>query len=160
MDKLSQESGMDVRILKMLTNACRALGLLNGEGETLKNSPGADVFLVKEGESYIGDFITPIGGEYYDVWRGLKEVVVTGKPVRDDRMVRLSKPGYAEAYVRAMQGISQGAAAGLARAMDISGQKSLLEVGGGSGTYSIALAKKNPGLRGCMRPFPGEGLLL
>ena len=153
-DRLSQESGMDVGILQMLTNACRALGLLKGECESLENSSGAGEFLVKGRESYMGDFITLIGGEYYDLWRGLKEVVVTGKPVRDDRMVRLNNPEYAEAYVRAMQGISRGAAERLAESLDLSGQKSLLEVGGGSGIYSITLAKKNPDLKAVVFDSP------
>ncbi len=151
--KVSQESGIDVRLLKMLTNACKAVGLLSGKGEVLKNSPRAERFLVKGRESYIGDFMVLVGEEYYDVWRGLKEVVVTGRPVRDDRMVRLSKPRYAEAYIRAMQEISHGAAVNLAEGLKLSG-KSLLEVGGGSGIYSIMLTRKNPGLKATVFDSP------
>jgi hypothetical protein len=152
-DKVSQESGIDVRLLKMLVNACKAVGLLSGEGEALKNSPEAERFLVKGRKSYIGDFILLIGEEYYDVWRGLKEVIVTGRPVRDDRMVRLSKPRYAEDYIRAMQEISHGAAANLAEGLKLPGKK-LLEVGGGSGIYSIMLTKKNPGLKATVFDSP------
>lgn len=153
-DKMSQESGMDVNLLGMLTRACGAMGLLEAGDRDLKNAPRTEKFLVKGSKSYIGDFIILVGGEYYDAWRGLKEVVVTGRPIRDDRMVRMSKPEYAEAYLRAMQGISAGAAEGLAGELGLSGQERLLEVGGGSGTYSIALARKNPGLKAVVFDSP------
>jgi hypothetical protein len=46
----------------------------------------------------------------------------------------------------AMQSHSRAAAAGLARNGDFSGTKRLLDVGGGSGCFSIALAQKHPEL--------------
>ena len=46
-----------------------------------------------------------------------------------------------------MHSHSLGAAAGMALRADLSGVSSLLDVGGGSGCFSIALAKQNPKLR-------------
>lgn len=152
-DRLSQESGIDVRLLQMLVNACVGMGLVVQEKETLKNSPDAERFLAK-GDSYIGDFIILVGTEYYDVWKGLKEVVMTGRPVRDDRMARLSNPRYAEAHIKAMDGISRVAAGRLSGALDLSGKKSLLEVGGGLGAYSEALTRKNPRLQATLFDSP------
>jgi 2-polyprenyl-3-methyl-5-hydroxy-6-metoxy-1,4-benzoquinol methylase len=140
-DKISQESGIDLRMLTMLTNACIGIGLLTETKGVLKNSRDAELYLVKQKKSYIGDFILLVGEEYYDVWRSLKEVVMTGRPVRDDRMVRLTKPGYAEGYIKAMQQISLPAAQGLARFMPL-GKKKLLEVGGGAGAFSAVLSGK------------------
>jgi ubiquinone/menaquinone biosynthesis C-methylase UbiE len=153
-DKVSGESGIDVKILQMIGNACKGIGLLQGTGETLKNSPAADKYLVKGRDSYVGDFFILIGEEYYDVWRGLREVVVTGKPVRDDRMVRLSNPRYAEAYIKAMTGIYKEPARGLAKTLDLSGRKGLLEVGGGPGIYSIMIARKNPQIKATIYDSP------
>jgi hypothetical protein len=153
-DRVSQESGIDVKILQMLCNACRGMGLLQGAGDTLKNSPAAEELLVKGRVCYIGDFMVLVGEDYYDVWRGLREVVMTGRPVRDDRMVRLSNPRYAEAHIKAMHGISCGAAAMLAETLKLPGKGSLLEVGGGPGTYSIMLARKNPGLKATVFDSP------
>jgi precorrin-6B methylase 2 len=153
-DAISQESGIDIRLLQMVANACRAMGLIEEKEGSLMNSPGAEEFLVKGREGYVGDFIILVGEDYYDVWRGLREVVMTGRPVRDDRTVRLSSPRYAEAYIKAMHGISFGPASRLSGELPLAGRKSLLEVGGGPGTYSIMLARKNPGIKAVVFDSP------
>ena len=142
-ESVSQESGIDVRLLQMMVNACRAIGLVRGKGGKLRNSPDAELFLVREKSGYIGDFVVMVGRDYYDIWRSFKEVMVTGKPVRDDQMVRLSNPRYAEAYIKAMDGISREPARVLAGELDLSKGKSMLEIGGGMGAYSAEMVKRS-----------------
>ncbi|MCK4714781.1 MAG: hypothetical protein KAT35_04345, partial [Candidatus Aenigmarchaeota archaeon] len=153
-DKISEESGIDVRMLHMITNACRSLGLVTGSGGVIRNSPLAKRFLVRGSREYLGNFTSLIGENYYEVWRGLKNVVLTGNPVRDDRVVRLSDPKYAEAYIRSMHDISAGAAERLAGSLNLAGRKSLLEMNGGLGAYSLALTKKNSGLKATIFDSP------
>jgi ubiquinone/menaquinone biosynthesis C-methylase UbiE len=153
-DRVSQECGINVELLRMLTNACKAIGILQGRGDALKNSPAAETFLVKGKEGYVGDFMEMVGEQYYDIWRSFKDVMIIGKPVRDDRVVRLSDPKYAETHIRSMHGISLGHARDLASGLGLSGKKSMLEIGGGRGTYSVALTKANPRLKATVFDSP------
>jgi hypothetical protein len=146
-ESISQESGVNLQVLKMLLNACKSLGLVTEKTGSLKNSPAAEAYLVKGKEGYAGDFMVLLGEEYYNIWRGFREVVMTGKPVRDDRMARLSNPRYADIYIKAMHGISKPHSEEVARLLKPSGRKAVLDVGGGSGTYSISIAKQHPDLK-------------
>ncbi len=146
-EAISQESGVSLPVLGMLINACKSLGLVTEKAGNLKNSSAAEAYLVKGKPGYAGDFMILLGEEYYDIWRGFREVVMTGKPVRDDRMARLSNPRYADIYIRAMHGISVHHAEEVAELLKLTGRNSLLDVGGGVGTYSISIGKKNPGLK-------------
>ncbi len=145
-DKVSQECGIDFRLLQILARACKSLGLLEGRGDSLRNTASSEKYLVKGRESYAGDFIELVGNQFYDAWRGFSEALITGKPVRDDHVVRLSDPRYAEAYLKAMHGLNFEHARGLASVLKLSG-RNVVEVGGGLGTYSLAMAAKNPSVK-------------
>jgi len=153
-EMVSQESGMDVRLIGMVIKACEALGLVVKGNGGVKNSPLSERFLVKGSDYYLGDFIGLVGENYYDMWRSLKDVVVTGKPIRDDVVVRLSDPKYAGIYARAMDGISRFSAERLAESVNMRGRKDLLEIGGGLGAYSIAMLEKNPHMRAVVFDSP------
>ena len=56
-------------------------------------------------------------------------------------------PERARAFTAAMHSVSERPAAGVAEFVDLTGVKSLLDVGGGSGALSIALCGANPALR-------------
>ena len=55
-------------------------------------------------------------------------------------------PERARAFTAAMHSVSERPAAGFAEHLDLSDTARLLDVGGGSGALSIALARENPGL--------------
>ena len=56
-------------------------------------------------------------------------------------------PGKARAFTAAMHAISERPAAGVAEVADVAGVRRLLDVGGGSGALSIALARRHSELR-------------
>ena len=153
-EKVSEECGLDLRIVQMLINALAGLRLLVKKNGVYVNSEAAERYLVKGKDCYVGDFVTLLGEEYYDVWRGFSNVIATGKPVRDDRRVRLSDPRYGEKYIKAMHEISMTHATSVAKRFDFKGMKSLLEVGGGHGTYSVLIAKENPGIKATVFESP------
>ena len=153
-EKISKESGIDIRLLQMMVNSFKALGLIQEKAGRLRNSAEAERYLVQDSGEYVGDFAIIIGRDYYDIWKSFKEVMITGKPVRDDRVVRLSDPRYAEVHMKAVSDISKQPARELAERSGLSGKKSLLEIGGGLGTYSIALKRKNPSLKAVVFDSP------
>lgn len=153
-EKISKESGIDIKLLQMMVNSFRAIGLIQEKAGKFSNSPEAERYLVKSSGEYMGDFAIIIGRDYYDIWKSFKEVMITGKPVRDDRVVRLSDPRYAEVHMKAMSDLSKQPAKALANQAGLAGKKSLLEVGGGLGTYSIAMKRKNPSLKAVIFDSP------
>jgi tRNA1(Val) A37 N6-methylase TrmN6 len=66
----------------------------------------------------------------------------------------IGDPEEADAFTRAQHAGSMGPAVMLARTFDLAGAKRLLDVGGGSGAFSIALCQRNPELRATVLDFP------
>jgi ubiquinone/menaquinone biosynthesis C-methylase UbiE len=63
-------------------------------------------------------------------------------------------PEEADAFIRAQHAGSMGPAVMLARNFELAGAGRLLDVGGGSGAFSIALCQRNPELRATVLDFP------
>ena len=63
-------------------------------------------------------------------------------------------PEEADAFTRAQHAGSMGPALMVARHFDLGEARSLLDVGGGSGAFSIALCQRNPALRATVLDFP------
>ena len=145
-EAISEEAGINLALLDRLLKACASLGLMKAGRAGYSNSVSSTRYLSKESDYYIGDFVILVGKDYYDVWRSLSDVVATGKPIREDRTVRLSDPRYGERYIKAMHGISVCHASEIANKLSLKGRKSMLEVGGAHGTYSVLMAKKHPGM--------------
>lgn len=79
-------------------------------------------------------------------------LTTTGDPTRGRYVVREWKPGdvtreEAERSTATMHGLSIAAAAGMARNANFDGVTRLLDVGGGSGGFSIAIAQRHPEIR-------------
>ncbi len=65
-----------------------------------------------------------------------------------------SDPTEADAFTRAQHSGSMGAALILAKKIDLSGNQALLDVGGGSGAFSIAFCQAYPNLRATVLDYP------
>ena len=66
----------------------------------------------------------------------------------------MSDPAEAEAFSRAQHAGSLGPALVLDKKIDLSGRRSLLDVAGGSGAFSIALGRRYPELHATILDFP------
>jgi hypothetical protein len=55
--QVATQSGLPVRGVERVLNACVALGFVVKEGDQYYNSPLADAFLVKEKSAYVGNMI-------------------------------------------------------------------------------------------------------
>lgn len=136
------------RILTVLA----AMTLLSREGERFTNAPDVQRFLVKDGERYAGPWILftkprwTAFGELSDRLRR-KEETKLGAYVDfsvDD----------ARRYHAATYSIGMGAARLFSRSVDLTGRKKLLDLGGGSGAYSIVATKTYPGLKAIVLDLP------
>jgi len=140
------------RSTALLLNACVALGLLEKEGGSYRNSSDAQASLVPGGPGYIGDAIAH-QEDLWQAWGRLPDAV------RDNRrVVTRQAEGDAAAshrnFILAMHNRAMRAAPVLAEHLDLSDRRQLFDAGGGPGTFSIFLVRRYPGLRAIIFDLP------
>ncbi len=153
--KIAEKINADQDAAERLLNALAALGLLEKKEGLFFNAGAAKKFLSKDSNSYIGFMILH---HHYLVesWSKLDKAVASGKPVRDPSLDDDDKRG---AFLMGMFNTASVVAPNLAGQFDLSGCGSLLDLGGGPGTYAIHFCLQNAGLKASIydlaetRPF-------
>lgn len=153
-EEVAEELNIATRPAEMLLNACVSLELLARDGVSYMNTPITDEFLVKDKPSYFGDMIILTGVRDYHVWGDLKKAVLTNRPVRPDIEALTSTRETARPFTEAMHNVAIAPAIALSDLIDFSKFKCLLDLGAGSGAYSIMVAKKYPNLKVILFDFP------
>lgn len=140
--------------MRLLLDACTADGLLAGEGDRYRNTPAVDAYLVRGRPAYIANGLK-FAEDLYPAWGRLAELVRTGKPMVAPESFLGEDKEKTRAFVYAMHERAKGMSAVLPHGADFSGRRRLLDVGGGPGTYSMALIQKTPGLTAAILDRPG-----
>jgi SAM-dependent methyltransferase len=139
----------DRRGTDLLLHALAALGLVEKHGETFSNSPLAARFLCAGSPDDRRGALLHTAALWHR-WSGLTQCVRTGEPAargpRDEADT--------EAFIAAMHSNATQRAPALVAALDPSGVRRVLDVGGGSGGYAIALARAVPALRAEVLDLP------
>ncbi len=152
--ELAKACGSQVEPTRMLLDACTAEGLLTRVGDRFENTPLVDAYLVKGRPAYIAHGLK-FAEDLYPAWGRLVDMVKTGRPtIPHDTMLGEDKEK-TRAFVYAMHERGRGMSAVLPHGADFSGRRRLLDVGGGPGTYSIALVRQTPGLTSTVLDLPG-----
>jgi predicted O-methyltransferase YrrM len=133
------------RATEIILNALVAIGALSKKDGRFFNTPATQQFLVAGSP----DFARPAlmhTVRLFDSWATLTECVRRGTAVREPG-VEAQDPQWTESFIEAMHWRAQNDAAELARIARAQDVKTMLDIGGGSGVYSVAFAKANPQLR-------------
>jgi len=153
-DAVAAGLGLDARSTGLLLRACVGLGFLVESDKGFENTPTAATFLVSRSPAFMGNVIR-YSDQLFGTWARLEDAVRTGRPalpaetyLGDDRV-------RTRAFVMAMHERAQGIARALVSVLDLAGRHSMLDVGGGPGTYSVLLTEKFPGLRSEVLELPG-----
>ncbi len=147
---LAHRLGCDVRGTDHLLNALAALGLLDKQGEIFHLSGTGALF-----SSHHPETVLPMLLHFNDLWKGwskLSEVVRTGKPARPETARR--DEADRRAFIGAMHAIGRSVAVEIADAFDASRYGRLLDIGGASGSYTMAFLHKNPHLKAVLFDLP------
>jgi hypothetical protein len=136
-----------------LLTACAALGLLLREGERFRNAPDVARFLVEGEKGYAGPWLASVGRERRR-WLGLLEALRRRDPPRVLGMYEGFGVEQARALHEATFSIGMGAGRRFVRQVDLSARRLLLDLGGGSGCYSICAAGAHPKLRAIVFDLP------
>ena len=157
------ELQLDVRGTEKLLNACASLGLMQKEGSRYSLSEDSRLYLDRSSSVYLGDWVA----HWADMlakgnWQRLDEAVRSGQPVAaaqtlfgfDDRRDPMHN------WVVGMHEMGvAGHADLLASAASIDNVSSLLDVGGGPGTYSIYLCRRFPALEATIVDAPDVAIV-
>jgi (2Fe-2S) ferredoxin/predicted O-methyltransferase YrrM len=133
----------DARATDMLLNALVALKLLQKSGEQFENTAVSKRFFTagspdnaRPGQMHIVNL--------WKRWSTLTDAVRAGTRVAE----RGSNEEWTASFIAAMDQNARGRAEGLVKAAGVNGARRMLDLGGGSGAFSIAFAKAAPELRG------------
>lgn len=142
-EEVAHGCGLDLRGCRLLLDGCAALKLLEKQGESYRNAAETASFLVAGSPSDLSKAIR-YNRDVYEAWGRLKDFARTGKPVERPELHLGDDPGRTRAFVLSMHGRALGIGRAVVPAIDLSGRRKLLDVGGGPGTYSSLIAQKYP----------------
>ncbi len=128
---------------EMLLNALVALKLLEKSGEVFRNTAMTQRFFTAESPDNAG----PAQMHTVNLWKRwstLTDAVRAGTRVAE----RGRNEEWTGSFIAAMDHNARGRAEAVVKAVGVNGTRRMLDLGGGSGAYSIAFAKAAPDLRG------------
>ena len=155
-------AGLPVERARTLLTALAALRLVAVDEGRYANSPAADAFLVKGAKYDFGDYLRlQVDRQMYRLLDQIEPALVNRLPEGATRSYAewFADPDEAALYSRSQHAGSLGPARGLAKLVDLSGVRTLLDVGGGTGAFAITLCRKFPDLRATVVEFPNVARL-
>ena len=155
---LARDVKVSERGLAILCRNLAMAGLLKKQGETYTNSRLGATALNAHHPAYRGDYLRLITSHWAD-WGRLLESVKSGLPLDHDEP---DEPDYRRRFTWAMHHRTLETAPKIAAQINLRGARTLLDLGGGPGTYAMAFLAKNPtapchGVRPSRSPRRGEG---
>jgi hypothetical protein len=149
-DGLAARTGLTRRAARISADAMVALGLLEREGDTYRNGQVAAAFLTGRGPADLRPFLKFWDKISYPQWCEFSEALAKGPSKEifelDDELQEVASAG--------IEAILAGPAAALPKTFDFSRHQRLLDVGGGTGSWSIAVAQAYPHLEATVFELP------
>ncbi|MCW2881633.1 MAG: O-methyltransferase family protein [Sphaerisporangium sp.] len=155
-EEIRQTLGLHGRGLSDWLDLLVALDLLNREDGRYANSTGADRYLVRGADSYIGGFIERSNRNLYPAWGKLSEALRSGKPQSgSDFDAVVDNPKILAQFINSMDALTGVLGPQLIEAYDgWADYKSVLDVGGCRGSLVSQVVKAHPHLSGTVFDLP------
>lgn len=152
LDDLCQRCGISSNRLETLLAACVGLRLLQFDGTNYAAAPVAQSYLSRSSALYYGDYFRyQTDRQIYPSFDGLGDAL-RGEPRRFYELAL--DPRDAEQFSQAQYSGSLGPARLFAKRHDLSQDRKVLDVAGGSGAFAIALCQRYPQLEVTIIDFP------
>ena len=139
-EQVGREIHANARAVGMLLNALVALGVLTKTGEDYKNTAESARFFVQSSKDNHRNGLLHTANIWHR-WSTLTDAVRRGTRVAIDRD---RSPEWAQNFIAGMQRNAKDRAPLVVKALGTTGMRRILDLGGGSGAYSIAFAKASP----------------
>jgi cyclopropane fatty-acyl-phospholipid synthase-like methyltransferase len=147
-ERIARDCGLAVRGARALLEALAALGLLEETAGSFALTPAARRVLLCTGDhSRRSTVLHDLW--HWGLWAGLEGSLRSGAPVSDRKHDPFFSDGAVLAaffpnFARAMDETGRAASARLARELRLTGCERVLDLGGGAGCFSAALARTYP----------------
>ncbi len=148
---LATELGLDRRALVIVLDALTALGLLLKQKNHYRCMARVKELLVTGGARYKGNILDH-RFNVLERWMDLPRVVKRGGPAKLMRS-RRSQREWRE-FILGMEDVANESLDPFLEAMDLKGRNRLIDLGGGPGTYTIALCRKHKRLEAVLFDLP------
>jgi len=147
--------GLHPRSARDFLDALVALGFLQRDGETYRNTPATERYLDKRKPSYIGGILEMANHRLYPFWGRLTEGLRTGLPQNEIKTADQSlfsalyaDPARLKEFLKAMTGVSRGANLAIAAKFPWARYRSFVDVGTAQGDLAVQVALAHPHLAG------------
>lgn len=144
--------GLAPRPARLMMTVLESLGFAGRTGERYRLTPLAEKYLVQESPAYFGGYLDWIR-DNYGVWSvdAIRRAIVSNEPQayagQDIYATHAEGAEAADRFTRAMHARSMSAASVWPDALDLSGHRVFLDIGGGSGAHCIGVVRRWPNLR-------------
>ena len=153
-EEVARERQCDEPAMRLLLETCATIGLLNRADGRYGNTPVVDAFLVRGRPAYSANGLK-YAEDLYPAWGRLADLVRTGRPPMPPQTILGDDKEKTRAFVYAMHERAHGIGSVLPYLPDLGGRRRLIDIGGGPGTYAVALVKRTAGLSATVLDVPG-----
>jgi len=142
---------LDEHACERLLNALVSLGFLTKQNLLFFNTPESFTFLSKKSSGYLGGLMH--SNHLWNTWSNLTQVVKTGKSAHPTEINERGEV-WLFPFISAMHDRAIKQAPLQLSNLDLTGIKSVLDIGGGSGAYSMEFITKKPEIEATVFDLP------
>lgn len=150
LDGIAARTGLTSRAARISADAMVALGLIECDGEVYRNSPVAAAYLAGQSPADLRPALRFWDRISYPAWIGMAEALATGPR---QELVDLDEELQAVAAA-GIEAFTAGSAAALAHTVDFARHRRLLDIGGGTGSWSLAAVGQHDHLHATVVELP------
>jgi predicted O-methyltransferase YrrM len=150
-NQIADTLNLDEHACERLLNALVSLGFLTKQDQLYYNTVDSFAFLSKKSSDYLGGLMHT--NHLWNTWSYLTQVVKTGKSANPSEINERGED-WLFPFINAMHDRAKKQAPQQLADIDLSGIRSILDIGGGSGAYSMEFVSKNPEIEATVFDLP------
>ena len=150
-NQIANNLHLDEHACERLLNALVSLGFLTKQNHLFFNTAESFTFLSKKSSDYLGGLMH--SNHLWNTWSNLTQVVKTGNSAHPAEINERGEE-WLFPFINAMHDRAKKQAPQQLANIDLSGIKSTLDIGGGSGAYSMEFVSKKPEIEATVFDLP------
>jgi SAM-dependent methyltransferase len=151
-DKIAGKLGLDQTALTRLLDCLVVFGLIDKEKGPYRITEKGALLSADHPETILPMILHM--NHLWETWSGLTESVRKGHQGQTEPGLKFEEKSM-KAFIGAMHVVAKGMSAEIAESLDLKSYRKLLDVGGASGTYTMAFLRKNRGMRAVLFDLKG-----
>ncbi len=151
LEALARRIGIAGSRLRVLADAMVSLGLIERQGDEYQNAAVAATYLAGQTPADLRPFLRFWNHLSYPMWTQLEDAIRTGQG-----QGTMNLPDEAQRiFSEGVEAITSGPSQALPTAYDFGRHRRILDLGGGTGSWLIAILQQYSGLEGTLYELPG-----